>query len=92
MSSVDSIFNSVSTLWSIDIYKKRIRPDATDAEVVATGFRNDRRWMVVGDDGQIHYRDERIDTDSSCCSANTRSSSSRAFATHGGSYSCESSR
>ena len=27
MSSVDSIFNSVSTLWSIDIYKRRLRPD-----------------------------------------------------------------
>ncbi len=37
MSSVDSIFNSVSTLWSIDIYKRRLRPDATDAQVVAMG-------------------------------------------------------
>jgi len=35
MSTVDSIFNSVSTLWSIDIYKRHIRPDATDQQVVA---------------------------------------------------------
>lgn len=37
MSSVDSIFHSVSTLWSIDIYKKYINPGATDREVVAMG-------------------------------------------------------
>jgi len=37
MSSVDSIFNSVSTLWSIDIYQRRIKPDATDREVVGMG-------------------------------------------------------
>ena len=29
MSTVDSIFNSVSTLWSIDIYKRYLRPDAS---------------------------------------------------------------
>lgn len=37
MSTVDSIFNSVSTLWSIDIYKRHLRPEATDAAVVRTG-------------------------------------------------------
>ena len=37
MSSVDSIFNSVSTLWSIDIYKRRLKPTATDGEVVGMG-------------------------------------------------------
>ncbi len=37
MSSVDSIFHSVSTLWSIDIYKRYINPGATDGEVVAMG-------------------------------------------------------
>ncbi len=37
MSSVDSIFNSVSTLWSIDIFKRRLNPMATDREVVAMG-------------------------------------------------------
>ena len=37
MSSVDSIFNSVSTLWSVDIYRRRLRPQATDGQVVAMG-------------------------------------------------------
>ncbi len=37
MSSVDSIFNSVSTLWSVDIYKRRLRPEATDRQMVAMG-------------------------------------------------------
>jgi SSS family solute:Na+ symporter len=37
MSTVDSIFNSVSTLWSIDVYKRHLRPDATDAQTVAAG-------------------------------------------------------
>ncbi len=37
MSSVDSIFNSVSTLWSIDIYQRRLKPEATDRQVVAMG-------------------------------------------------------
>ena len=39
MSSVDSIFNSISTLWSVDIYKRRLRPGATDVQVVAMGRR-----------------------------------------------------
>jgi SSS family solute:Na+ symporter len=43
MSSVDSIFNSVSTLWSVDIYQRRLRPDATDRQVVRMG----RRAIVV---------------------------------------------
>jgi SSS family solute:Na+ symporter len=37
MSTVDSIFNSVSTLWSIDVYKRYLKPDAPDAAVVRTG-------------------------------------------------------
>ncbi len=43
MSSVDSIFNSISTLWSIDLYKGRIAREATDAQVVAMG----RKSIVV---------------------------------------------
>lgn len=39
MSSVDSIFNSVSTLWSVDIYRRRLRPEATEQQVVAMGRR-----------------------------------------------------
>jgi len=37
MSTVDSTFNSVSTLWSIDVYKRHLAPEATDAQVVAMG-------------------------------------------------------
>mgnify|MGYP002624034173 CR=1 FL=1 len=37
MSTLDSIFNSVSTLWSIDIYKRRLKPDATERETVRMG-------------------------------------------------------
>lgn len=43
MSTVDSIFNSVSTLWSVDIYKRRLRPDADDAQVIRVA----RRAIVV---------------------------------------------
>ncbi len=37
MSTVDSTFNSLATLWSIDIYKKYLKPDASDEQVVNTG-------------------------------------------------------
>jgi SSS family solute:Na+ symporter len=37
MSSVDSIFNSVSTLWSIDIYRRHLNPEASEAQVVRMG-------------------------------------------------------
>ena len=37
MSTLDSIFNSVSTLWSIDIYKKYINPGASEARTVQIG-------------------------------------------------------
>ncbi len=39
MSTVDSLFNSLATLWSIDIYKVYIKPEAADKEVVAAGRR-----------------------------------------------------
>jgi len=39
MSTLDSIYNSVATLWSVDIYKRHLRPEATEAEVVRTGKR-----------------------------------------------------
>jgi len=48
MSSVDSIYNSISTLWSIDIYQRRLRPGATDQEVVAVGRRAIVVTMLVG--------------------------------------------
>lgn len=37
MSTLDSIFNSVSTLWSIDIYKRYLSPRATEKETVRMG-------------------------------------------------------
>jgi len=37
MSTVDSTFNSLATLWSVDIYKGYIRKDATDQQMVAVG-------------------------------------------------------
>jgi SSS family solute:Na+ symporter len=39
MSTVDSTFNSLATLWSIDIYKPYLNKDATDLEVVNAGRR-----------------------------------------------------
>ena len=39
MSTVDSTFNSLSTLWSIDIYKTYINKNASDRQTVAVGRR-----------------------------------------------------
>lgn len=39
MSTVDSTFNSLATLWSIDIYKEYLKPQATDRQVVNAGRR-----------------------------------------------------
>ena len=39
MSTVDSTFNSLATLWSIDIYKGYLNKSATDMEVVKAGKR-----------------------------------------------------
>ena len=37
MSTVDSLFNSISTLWSIDIYKEYLNKNAEDRQVVSIG-------------------------------------------------------
>lgn len=37
MSTVDSTFNSLATLWSVDIYGRYLKPNASDAELVAAG-------------------------------------------------------
>ena len=37
MSTVDSTFNSVATLWSVDIYKGYVRKDAGDRQMVRAG-------------------------------------------------------
>ncbi len=39
MSTVDSTFNSLSTLWSIDIYKEYLHKDASDMQMVEAGRR-----------------------------------------------------
>jgi SSS family solute:Na+ symporter len=48
MSTADSIFNSVSTLWSVDIYKKFIRPQASDAQVIRSGKASIIVTLLVG--------------------------------------------
>jgi len=42
MSTVDSTFNSLATLWSIDIYKEYINKEATDKQLVSAG-----RKMII---------------------------------------------
>jgi len=39
MSTVDSTFNSLATLWSIDIYKEYLHKSASDAQMVEAGRR-----------------------------------------------------
>ncbi|MEE3085723.1 MAG: sodium/solute symporter, partial [Bacteroidota bacterium] len=39
MSTVDSTFNSVATLWSVDIYKEYLSKKASDAQMVEAGRR-----------------------------------------------------
>ncbi len=39
MSTVDSTFNSIATLWSVDIYKGWIKSEATDEQMVSQGRR-----------------------------------------------------
>ena len=43
MSTIDSLFNSLATLFSIDIYKEYINPDASEKQIVTTG----RRTIIV---------------------------------------------
>ena len=37
MSTVDSTFNSLATLWSVDIYKGYLKKDATESQIVNAG-------------------------------------------------------
>lgn len=48
MSTVDSTFNSLATLWSIDIYKGYLNKDATDAQVVQAGKRTILVTLITG--------------------------------------------
>jgi len=43
MSTVDSTYNSVATLWSVDIYKSYINKDADDSQMIKAG----RRMILV---------------------------------------------
>ncbi|MEM9920075.1 MAG: sodium/solute symporter [Bacteroidota bacterium] len=48
MSTVDSLFNSLATLWSVDIYKEYIRPEASDAQMVLAGRRTILVTLLTG--------------------------------------------
>ncbi len=48
MSTVDSTFNSLATLWSIDIYRGYIKKDATDRQVVWAGKQSILVTLVTG--------------------------------------------
>ena len=39
MSTVDSTFNSLGTLWSVDIFKKYLKPEASEEEMIHAGKR-----------------------------------------------------
>ncbi len=45
---MDSILNSISTLWSVDIYRRHLRPDAPDARVVAMAKRSIGVALLAG--------------------------------------------
>ena len=48
MSTVDSTFNSLATLFSIDIYRPYINPAATDAQLIRTGRRTILVTLLTG--------------------------------------------
>lgn len=48
MSTVDSTFNSISTLWSIDIYKEYINKSASEQKLVAVGKQTILVTLITG--------------------------------------------
>jgi len=48
MSTVDSTFNSLATLWSIDIYKEYINKEATDQQIVQAGKNTVLVTLITG--------------------------------------------
>ncbi|MEM9528123.1 MAG: sodium/solute symporter [Bacteroidota bacterium] len=48
MSTVDSTFNSLATLWSVDVYKRYLKPDATEKEMVAAGRKTILVTLLTG--------------------------------------------
>jgi len=48
MSTVDSMFNSLATLWSVDIYKEYLKPDASDSEMIRVARRTILVTLLTG--------------------------------------------
>lgn len=48
MSTVDSTFNSLATLWSIDIYKEYINKEATETQIVNAGRKTILITLITG--------------------------------------------
>ncbi len=48
MSTVDSTFNSLATLWSIDIYKGYLRKDASESQIVQAGRKTILVTLLTG--------------------------------------------
>jgi len=48
MSTVDSTFNSIATLWSIDIYKEYINKSASEQKLVSVGKQTILVTLVTG--------------------------------------------
>ncbi|MCX8209440.1 MAG: sodium/solute symporter [Lewinella sp.] len=48
MSTVDSTFNSLATLWSVDVYKRYLKPEATEPEMVAAGKKTILVCLLTG--------------------------------------------
>ncbi len=48
MSTVDSTFNSLATLWSIDIYKPYVNKNATDRQIVKSGKKSILISFITG--------------------------------------------
>lgn len=48
MSTVDSTFNSLATLWSIDIYKPFVNKNATDRQIVSSGKKSILVSFITG--------------------------------------------
>ena len=64
MSTVDSIFNSVATLFSIDIYKGFINKNATDRETVTVGRKTIIVMLLTGVLVGCYMANEKIITQS----------------------------
>ena len=48
MSTVSSVLNSSSTIWSIDVYQRHLRPNASEAQLVRVGRWSTFTIIVIG--------------------------------------------